>query len=45
VLQNLEDWFPEIRHRAGPADLSLGALRRIINLHHRSLLRDALHRA
>lgn len=37
--------LPEIRHRAWPADLSLGALPRIIDMHHWTLLRDALHGA
>jgi hypothetical protein len=45
VLQNLEDRFPEIRHRARPTDLSLDPLRRIIDMHHRPLFRNAFYRA
>jgi hypothetical protein len=44
-LQNPDHLFPEIRHRAGPADLPLTSFRRVIHIHHWTLLRDALHRA
>jgi hypothetical protein len=44
-LQNLADLFPESRDGAWPPDLSLAALRLIIDVHHRTLFRDALHRA
>jgi len=45
LLENPDYLFPEIRHCAWPADLSLGSLRDVINMHHCTLLRDALHGA
>jgi hypothetical protein len=44
LAENLHDRFPETRHHAGPANLSLRPFPGVIDVQYRTLLRYPLHR-